>query len=88
MARKKAESVAEMPTERVLAFRAPDVVHGALKQIVGRLEMASCRVDGKNPSGQDVLNWMIGELYMQGPDKWAERIESAHTSYQAFTSQN
>lgn len=87
MARKKGGVILDAP-DRQLAFRAPDVVHGGLKEIVGRLEKKSFRIEGKPPSGQDILNWLIGELYMEGPDKWADRVTEAHGRFNEFTSQN
>lgn len=40
MSRDKAGSVANAP-DRQIAFRAPDIVHGGLKEIIGRLERIS-----------------------------------------------
>lgn len=87
MARKKTGAVIDAP-DRQLAFRAPDIVHGGLKEIIGRLEKVSYRVDGAPVSGQDILNWLIGELYMDGPDKWAKRITDAHRRFVDFANQN
>ena len=87
MARKRTTAVID-GQDRQLAFRAPDIVHGSLKEIVGRLEKVSYRVDGKPVSGQEILNWLIGELYMEGPDKWANRVTTAHKRFVDFASQN
>ncbi len=87
MAKKKSGAVIDAP-DRQIAFRAPDIVHGGLKEIVGRLERNSFRIDQKPPSGQDILNWLIGELYMSGPDNWPKRIEFAHSQFVKFCDQN
>jgi hypothetical protein len=87
MAKKKGAPVMDAP-DRQLAFRAPDIVHGGLKEIVGRLEKISYRVDGKPASGQDILNWLIGELYMDGPEKWPGRVTAANRRYVDFANQN
>ena len=87
MSRDKAGSVANAP-DRQIAFRAPDIVHGGLKEIIGRLERISYRVDGKPTSGQDILNWLVGELYMEGPEKWPKRIAEAHKKFVEFAEQN
>jgi hypothetical protein len=87
MARKKSAATIEAP-DRQIAFRAPDVVHGGLKEIVGRLERNSFRIDQKPPSGQDLLNWIIADLYMQGPENWPKRIETAHAQFVKFCDQN
>ena len=87
MARKQAVK-AEPQAERVVSFRAPDRVHGALKQIVGRLEMMQNEVGGRVPYERDVLAWLVGELFMEGPANWATRIEKSHKQYQEFMSQN
>ena len=86
MARKS--SVKEAPSERVVSFRAPERVHGALKQIVGRLEMMENQIGGRVPFERDILNWLVGELFMEGQDKWAERLEKSQKQYKAFNSQN
>ena len=88
MARKKSPDVIDSGAGRIVSFRAPDAIHGAIKQIVGKLEMASVKVDGKAPSGQDVLTWLISDLYMEGPDKWPKRINDAHKRYVDLVSQN
>lgn len=88
MARKKTDEEIDLTSNRQIAFRAPDAVHGALKMIQGRLEMVSFRVDGKQPSGQDVLIWLLCELYMDGPDKWPGRIEKAYARFVEFESKN
>jgi hypothetical protein len=87
MARKKSGVVIDAP-DRQIAFRAPDVVHGGLKEILGRLERTSFRIGSKPPSGQDLMNWLIGDLYMQGPENWPKRIESAHAQFVKFCDQN
>lgn len=87
MARKQAIK-AEPQLERVVSFRAPDRVHGALKQIVGRLEMMQNEIGGRVPYERDVLSWLVGELFMEGPTAWASRMEQAHKRYQDFMSQN
>lgn len=88
MARKAAVKEDPKQQERVVSFRAPDTVHGAIKQIVGRLEMTQCKIDGRVPYERDILNWLIGELYMEGPDKWANRVTNAHKRFVDFASQN
>ena len=87
MARKQAVK-AEPQLERVVSFRAPDRVHGALKQIVGRLEMMQNEIGGRVPYERDVLSWLVGELFMEGPTAWATRMGQAHKRYQDFMSQN
>jgi hypothetical protein len=87
VARKKTGAFLEAP-DRQIAFRAPDVVHGGLKEIIGRLERNSFRIGQKPPSGQDLLNWIIADLYMQGPENWAKRVESAHAQFVKFCDQN
>jgi len=87
MARKKTDDENDLTGNRQLAFRAPDSVHGALKMIVGRLEMGSFRFNGKQPSGQDVLIWLLCEMYMDGPDKWPGRIENAYARFVEFESE-
>lgn len=88
MARKSAIQEEPKHLERVISFRAPDTVHGALKQIVGRLEIGQNKVDGRVPYERDILNWLIGELYMDGPDKWAKRITDAHRRFVDFANPN
>ena len=88
MARKKAVDVIDSGAGRIVSFRAPDVIHGAIKQIAGKLEMASVKVDGKPPSGQDILTWLVSDLYMDGPDKWPKRVVDAHKRYVDLVSQN
>lgn len=88
MARKKAVDVIDNGPGRIVSFRAPDVIHGAIKQIAGKLEMASVKVDGKAPSGQDILTWLVSDLYMDGPDKWPKRVTDAHKRYVDLVSQN
>lgn len=88
MARKKAADVIDSGPGRIVSFRAPDVIHGAIKQIAGKLEMASVKVDGKAPSGQDIMTWLVSDLYMDGPDKWPKRVMDAHKRYVDLVSQN
>ena len=77
------------PTEdRSIAFKAPRQIHGAIKQIVGKLEMDDFQIDGRVPYERDLINWLIGELYMSGPDNWPKRIESAHAQFVKFCDQN
>lgn len=86
--KKKAVDVIEAGAGRIVSFRAPDVIHGAIKQIVGKLEMTSLKIDGKSPSGQDIMTWLVGELYMDGPDRWSKRVDDAHKRYVDMISQN
>lgn len=74
--------------DRQMSFRAPAVVQGALKQIVGRLEMVDFQIDGKQPTNQDILNWLVGELYAEGPSNWPERVTKAHDRFKQFTELN
>jgi hypothetical protein len=77
------------PTEdRSIAFKAPRQIHGAIKQIVGRLEMDNVLIDGRVPYERDLINWLIGELYAEGPDRWASRIQTAQKKFATVTSQN
>jgi hypothetical protein len=64
----------ESVKDRAIAFRAPSQIHGALKQITGMLEMKEICIDGRIPYERDVLMWLVGELYMEGPEKWGERL--------------
>ncbi len=84
MARKKSATNASETIERVISFRAPDSVHGALKMIVGRLEMTQCKIDDHVPYERDVLTWLLCDLYMDDQEKWPERLRKAHASYIEF----
>lgn len=88
MARKSASKVETKQLERVVSFRAPDTIHGALKQITGKLEMSQCRIGGRVPFERDILNWLVADLYQSGPSKWPERIEQAHAEFVKFCDQN
>ena len=88
MARKQAVEVIESGPGRIVSFRAPDIIHGAIKQIIGKLEMTSLKIDGKSPSGQDVLTWLVADLYRTGPDQWAKRVDECHKKYVDLLSQN
>lgn len=67
--------------DRTLGFRAPDEVHGALKQIAGRLEMSKTEIGGRVPYERDILIWLVSDLWMEGPDKWANRLARAHDHF-------
>ena len=84
MARKKTEDEIDSSDNRIVSFRAPDAIHGALKKIVAHLEMTSIRFDGKQPSGQDLMIWLISDIYMGGEDNWPERIADAYKQYAKF----
>jgi hypothetical protein len=88
VARKAAVKTESKQLERVVSFRAPDTIHGALKQITGKLEMSQCRIGGRVPFERDILNWLVADLYQAGPTKWPERIESAHAQFVKFCDQN
>ena len=88
MARKSAVKSDPKQLERVVSFRAPDTIHGALKQITGKLEMSQCKINGRVPYERDLLNWLIGDLYMSGPENWPKRIEAAHAQFVKFCDQN
>jgi hypothetical protein len=88
MARKRPAVVVESGPGRIVSFRAPDTIHGAIKQIVGKLEMGSLKIDGKSPSGQDVLTWLVADLYTAGDDQWAKRVDEAHRRYLDLVSRN
>ena len=88
MARKTAAKLEPKQLERVVSFRAPDTIHGALKQITGKLEMSQCKVGGRVPYERDILNWLVADLYMQGPENWPKRIETAHAQFVKFCDQN
>jgi hypothetical protein len=77
-----------MNEDRAIAFRAPHQIHGAIKQIVGKLEMDNFMIDGRVPYERDLINWLIGELFVDGPDQWADRIRDAHRKFATFASQN
>ena len=83
-AKPKADSKAEPPKDRAIAFRAPDEIHGALKQITGWLEMSKTQFDGRIPFERDVLMWLVSDLWMDGPDKWASRFTKAHDNHKKF----
>lgn len=74
--------------DRSIAFRAPNQIHGAIKQIIGKLEMDNVMIDGRVPYERDVINWLIGELYAEGPAKWATRIQNAQKRFETVVSQN
>lgn len=86
MARVKArkKEAEKPPLDRAIAFRAPNQVHGALKKITGQLEMTNTIIDDHIPYERDIITWMIGEMYLDGPDKWPERIKLAHDRYVQF----
>lgn len=75
-------------SDRAIAFRAPTEIHGALKQITGKLEMGNFHIDGRVPFERDVLVWLVGELYMEGPEKWAERLQKASSRFKELASTN
>lgn len=74
--------------DRAIAFKAPTAIHGALKQITGKLEMSNIHVDGRVPFERDILVWLVGELYMEGPEKWAERLQKASSRFKELASTN
>jgi len=67
--------------ERTITFRAPSKVHGAIKQITGRLEMDNVQIAGRVPFERDVMVWLLGELYADGPEKWKERLIEAERKF-------
>lgn len=83
-ARRTAAPKAESVQDRAISFRAPDEVHGALKQIAGRLEMSKTQIDGRVPYERDILVWLVSDLWMDGPEKWASRLAKAHDNYKQF----
>lgn len=72
-------------SDRAIAFRAPTEIHGALKQITGKLEMGNFHIDGRVPFERDVLVWLVGELYMEGPEKWGDRLAKAASRFKQLT---
>jgi hypothetical protein len=74
--------------DRSIAFRAPNQIHGAIKQIVGKLEMDNVTIDGRVPYERDLINWLIGELYAEGPSNWASRIRDAKRKFETVVSPN
>jgi hypothetical protein len=88
VARKAAATTEAKQLERVVSFRAPDTIHGALKQITGKLEMSQCRIGGRVPFERDILNWLVADLYQAGPSNWPKRIEAAHAQFAKFCDQN
>lgn len=73
--------------DRAIAFRAPKEIHGALKQITGRLEMADIKIDGRTPFERDIMIWLVGELWMDGPDKWAPRLNEAFKRFKQINTE-
>ena len=55
VARKSAIQEESKHLERVISFRAPDTFHGALKQIVGRLELLLRFWKSKTPASKPGL---------------------------------
>jgi len=80
--------IAKPASDRAIAFRAPATIHGALKQITGKLEMDDYQLDGRVPYERDILVWLVGELYMEGPEKWADRLSKAAGRFKELASQN
>lgn len=81
MARKQADLNIKQTEDRAIMFRAPNQIHGALKKIVGELEMNDFRIDGRVPFERDIMIWLLGELYMEGPEKWGQRLAKASIRY-------
>jgi hypothetical protein len=67
--------VGDLPA-RKLAFAAPEHIHGAIKQIIGWVEMQGIQHNGKSLTERDLLNSLIAGLYMAGQSNWEKRIES------------
>jgi hypothetical protein len=82
--KRAAKPKAEAKADRAIAFRAPDEIHGALKQIAGRLEMSKIQIDGRVPYERDILIWLVSDLWMEGPEKWASRLTKAHDNHKKF----
>jgi hypothetical protein len=40
------------------------------------------------PYERDILVWLVGELYMEGPEKWADRLSKAAGRFKQLASQN
>ena len=76
----------EANKDRAISFRAPEEIHGALKQIAGRMEMKKVKIDGRVPFERDILNWLVSELYMKGQDKWAESLNQANNDFKDLIS--
>lgn len=60
----------------------------ALKQITGKLEMGNYCIDGRVPFERDILMWLVGELYMEGPEKWGDRLTKASDKFKNLVSTN
>lgn len=76
---RKAVKTDDLP-ERMLGFRAPDKIHGALKSIAAGLEMSGQTVGDSIPYERDILQWLIADLYLAGPDEWPKRLNDARNS--------
>jgi len=61
---------------RKMAFAAPEQIHGAVKQIIGWVEMQGIQHNGKSLTEKDLLNSLIAGLFMSGQANWEKRIES------------
>lgn len=70
--------------DRAIMFRAPNQIHGALKKMVGELEMNNSRVSGRVPFERDIMTWLVAELYMEGPEKWGSRLAKACEKYKSL----
>lgn len=76
---RKAMKTEENP-ERAIGFRAPDKIHGALKSIAANLEMNGQAIGDHIPYERDILQWLIADLYLAGPDQWPKRLSEARSS--------
>lgn len=73
------------PAQRKLAFSSPEKIHGAVKQIIGWVEMQSIQYKGKSLTEKDFLNSLIAGFYMSGQSNWEEMIEKNLSALESMT---
>ena len=79
--KRAAKPKADVVKDRAIGFKAPNEIHGVLKTIVGRLEISRTKIGGRVQYERDILTWLVSELWMEGPDKWEDRLVRAHNHF-------
>ena len=77
----------ESHEQRKLAFSSPEQIHGAVKQVIGWVEMQSIQYKGKSLTEKDFLNSLIAGFYMSGQSNWEDMLEKNLSALESMTKQ-